>query len=354
MRDEPGSKQSFDEVKNAQKAVGEWNKNQVLFGIAKFGWLSMTQLAKLADASHGSMRHIVRRMEQTKYIWSEPLANSPNVKCYALTRKGTARVKSVFSGAGFKKVETYSQCRGFLSQFEHHYHRHLSNEFLIDLVTDNINFQNYHITHYLPEHEVQAKKNDVHTMMQCVPDALALTDDNRLIAIEIENTLRGKSKHGSNLTHWLEVMAERIEHHYEASDSLRGVFGSLENPNYEDVDQVFVCASEQIFRNVWNKVQRILVKNECLSAGDNISYFVVDGKQWHNIFEDHELLSHSDPDVAERVTNGSDRFTYNKTKRMQIVNERYSMGLTRKEIAKRHHISISTLDRWTREFRAFE
>ena len=350
MRDEPESKQSFDEVKNAQKAVGEWNENQVLFGIAKFGWLSMTQLAKLADASHGSMRHIVRRMEQAKYIWSEPLANSPNVKCYALTRKGTARVKSVFSDAGFKKIETYSQCRGFLSQFEHHYHRHLSNEFLIDLVTDNINFQNYHITHYLPEHEVQARKNDINTMMQCVPDALALSDDNRLIAIEIENTLRGKSKHGSNLTHWLEVMAERVEHHGEASDSLRGLFGNLKNQNYEDVDQVFVCASEQIFRNVWNKVQRILLKTDCLSAGDNISYFVVDGKRWHNIFESHELLSHSDPDVAERVSAGADRFTYPKAKRMLVVNELYSLNLSRKEVAKRHNISISTLDRWKREF----
>lgn len=350
MRDEPESKRSFDEVKSDQKAVGEWNENQVLFGIAKFGWLSMTQLAKLADVSHGSMRHIVRRMEQAKYIWSEPLANSPNVKCYALTRKGTARVKSVFSDTGFKKVETYSQCRGFLSQFEHHYHRHLSNEFLIDLVTDSINFQDYHITHFMPEHEVQAKKNDINTMMQCVPDALALTDENRLIAIEIENTLRGKSKHGTNLTHWLEVMAERIEHHYEASDSLRGVFGSLENPNYEDVDQVFVCASEQIFRNVWNKVQRILLKTDCLSAGDNISYFLVDGKKWHNIFESHELLSHSDPDVAERVSAGADRFTYPKAKRMQVVNELYSLNLSRKAVAQRHNISVSTLDRWKREF----
>lgn len=354
MRDEPKPKQSFDEVKSAQKAAGEWNENQVLFGIAKFGWLSMTQLAKLADVSHGSMRHIVRRMEQAKYIWSELLANSPNVKCYALTRKGTARVKSVFPNADFKKVETYSKCRGFLSQFEHHYHRHLCNEFLIDLVTDRIDFHHYQISHYLPEHEVQARKNDINTMMQCVPDALALTDDNRLIAIEIENTLRGKSKHGTNLTHWLEVMAEKIERHGEASDSLRGLFGTLENPNYEDVDQVFVCASEQIFRNVFNKVQRILLKTDCLSAGDNVSYFVVDSTKWHNIFETHELLSHSDTDVAERVTAGADRFAYNKTKRMQIVNERYSMGLTRKEIAKRYHISISTLDRWTREFRALE
>lgn len=350
MRDEPASKRSFDDVKNAQKDAGEWNENQVLFGIAKFGWLSMTQLAKFCDVSHGSMRHIARRMEQAKYIWSEPLDNSPNVRCYALTRKGTARVKSVFTNTDFKKIETYSQCRGFLSQFEHHYHRHLSNEFLIDLVTDNINFQDYQIAHFMPEHEVQAKKNDINTMMQCVPDALALTDENRLIAIEIENTLRGKSKHGTNLTHWLEVMAERIEHHYEASDSLRGVFGSLENPNYEDVDQVFVCPSEQIFRNVWNKVQRILVKNKCPSAGDNISYFVVDGKKWHNIFEDHELLSHSDPDVAVRVSAGADRFTYPKAKRMQVVNELYSLNLSRKVVAQRHNISVSTLDRWKREF----
>ncbi|MBT48653.1 MAG: hypothetical protein CL491_00920 [Acinetobacter sp.] len=352
MRDEPASKRSFDDVKNAQKDAGEWNENQVLFGIAKFGWLSMTQLAKFCDASHGSMRHIARRLEQTKYIWSEPLDNSPNVRCYALTRKGTARVKSVFTNTDFKKVETYSQCRGFLSQFEHHYHRHLSNEFLIDLVTDNINFQNYHITHYLPEHEVQARKNDINTMIQCVPDALALSDDNRLIAIEIENTLRGKSRHGTNLTHWIEVVAEKIENQGGASDSLRGLFGNLENPDYEDVDQVFVCASEQIFRNVWNKVQRILLKTDCLSAGDNISYFVVDGKRWHNIFENHELLSHSDPDVAERVSAGADRFTFPKAKRMQVVNELYSLNLSRKAVAQRHNISVSTLDRWKREFHA--
>ena len=352
MRDEPASKRSFDDVKNAQNDAGEWNENQVLFGIAKFGWLSMTQLAKFCDASHGSMRHIARRLEQTKYIWSEPLDNSPNVRCYALTRKGTARVKSVFTNTDFKKVETYSQCRGFLSQFEHHYHRHLSNEFLIDLVTDNINFQNYHITHYLPEHEVQARKNDINTMIQCVPDALALSDDNRLIAIEIENTLRGKSRHGTNLTHWIEVVAEKIENQGGASDSLRGLFGNLENPDYEDVDQVFVCASEQIFRNVWNKVQRILLKTDCLSAGDNISYFVVDGKRWHNIFENHELLSHSDPDVAERVSAGADRFTFPKAKRMQVVNELYSLNLSRKAVAQRHNISVSTLDRWKREFHA--
>ena len=42
--------------------MDEWNENQVLFGVARFGWLSMTQLAKLADVSQDSMRHIVRRM----------------------------------------------------------------------------------------------------------------------------------------------------------------------------------------------------------------------------------------------------------------------------------------------------
>lgn len=350
MRDEPESKRNFDDVKNDQKDAGEWNENQVLFAIAKFGWLSMTQLAKFCDVSHGSMRHIVRRMSQAKYIWSETLDKSPSVKCYALTRKGTSRVKSVFPDADFKKVETYSKCRGFLSQFEHHYHRHLSNEFLIDLVTEKINFHHYQITHYLSEHEVQAKKNDVHTIMQCVPDALALSDENRLIAIEIENTLRGQSRHGTNLTHWLEVVAEKIEHHGEASGSLRGLWGNLENPDYEGVDQVFVCASEQIFRNIWNKVQRILLKNECLSAGDNISYFVVDEKKWHNIFENHELLVHSDYDVAERVSASADRFTYPKAKRMLVVNELYSLNLSRKEVAKRHNISVSTLDRWKREF----
>lgn len=342
-----------------QITLSNQNEIIVLMGIGKFGWLSQSQLASYCELSISSMRHIIRRMVKDKLIWAEVYRDSPSVKAYGLTRKGAHRLKDNKRCHHFDKITSFYSSKGFLSDFEHQYHRHLANEFLVNLQADKIQIGSNVISHVKPEHEIQVLKGIASTIFQCVPDALALTDDMTLIAIEIENSSRGLSQHKGSLTHWLSVLAEKYENQGHYSDSLRSLFKELLDhdedgyttyPDFQNVEQVFVCRTETIFRNIWRKVER--ATNHYPLIRENICYFILPEKQrWHNIFEGVEALFHEEPETIERVKSGADRYTFSLQKRQLIVKEFVTGKYSRKTVAKRYGISVSTLDRWKREFR---
>lgn len=338
--------------------LGEENEINILFALGKFGWLSQSQLASYCGNSVQTIRHILRRMMNDKLIWTETYNDSPGVKAFALTRKGASLLKKGHQGNSLEKVSTFYKSRGFLSNFEHQYHRHLANEFLIALQSEQIELGSHVVSNVKSEHEIQTLKNTANSIFQCVPDSLVLTTDMTLLIIEIENSARGISQHAGSLSHWLEVFAERYEQDGYYSDSLRSLFkelvneddeGSFDYPDFENVEQIFVCRNEAIFRNIWRKVERVTAAYP--TCRDNISYFVLPKKQhWHNIFLGIEPRFHDELETRELIIRGSERHKYTADRRQQIVEELNATGASRSLLAKQHNISVSTLDRWRREF----
>tara|TARA_B100000700_G_scaffold329303_1_gene450468 strand:+ start:1287 stop:2369 length:1083 start_codon:yes stop_codon:yes gene_type:complete len=342
--------------------LGEENELNILFALGKFGWLSQSQLAMYCEISVQTIRHVLRRMVADKLIWTETYSGSPGVKAFALSRRGASLLKNDRRSDLLEKISTFYKSSGFLSNFEHQYHRHLANEFLIALQSEQIEFGNHIINFIKSEHEIQAMKNTANTIFQCIPDILAITTDMTLLIIEIENSSRGISQHTGSLTHWLEVFAEKYQKEDCYSDSLRGIFrelvnvvetGSIVYPDFENVEQIFVCRSEAIFRNIWRKVERITRASP--NCRENISYFVMSEKpQWHNIFESIEPRFHDELETRELVEQGGERYKYAFDKRIQIVKQLNTLSISRSQLAKRHNISVSTLDRWRRELRKAE
>lgn len=342
-----------------QIALSEKNEFDILFMIGKFGWLSKSQIATMCCLSVESARHIIRRMISKRLIWSESFDQSPDVKAYALTRKGAQILKADDSGSLLEKITAFYTNKGFLSSFEHQYHRHLGNEILVALKADNIQIGRHVIEYIKPEHELQKLKGTANSIFQCVPDALALTSEGVLLVVEIERSSRGVSQHRGSLTHWLEVLSEAYEKNGFYAGSLQNLFKELSSQmrnkntvptSFIDVEQVFVCGDELIFRNIWRKVEK--ATQQYCSIRENICYFIIeDNKRWHNIFNDAELLFHDESETRERVDIGSRLFKYDIDQRMKIVNQLYSLGLTRKQVAARNGISVSTLDRWSRDFK---
>lgn len=338
--------------------LGEENEINILFALGKFGWLSQSQLASYCGNSVQTIRHILRRMMNDKLIWTETYNDSPGVKAFALTRKGASLLKKGNQGNSLEKVSTFYKSRGFLSNFEHQYHRHLANEFLIALQSEQIEFGNHIINFIKSEHEIQAMKNTANTIFQCIPDILAITTDMTLLIIEIENSSRGISQHKGSLTHWLEVFAEKYQKEDCYSDSLRDLFrelvstdenGNIVYPEFDNVEQIFVCRNEAIFRNIWRKVERVTAAYP--TCRENISYFVLPKKQhWHNIFLGIEPRFHDEFETRELAIRGSERHKYTSDRRQQIVEELNATGVSRSLLARQHNISVSTLDRWRREF----
>ena len=338
--------------------LGEENEINILFALGKFGWLSQSQLAMYCEISVQTIRHVLRRMMVDNLIWTETYNDSPGVKAFALSRRGASLLKNDKRSDLLGKISTFYKSSGFLSNFEHQYHRHLANEFLIALQSEQIELGRHIISRVKPEHEIQTLKNTANSIFQCVPDSLAITTDMTLLIIEIENSARGISQHAGSLSHWLEVFAERYEQDGYYSDSLRSLFkelvseddeGSFDYPDFENVEQIFVCRNEAIFRNIWRKVERVTAAYP--KCRENISYFVLPKKQhWHNIFFGIEPRFHDELETRELVIQGSERHKYTADRRQQIVEQLNATGASRSLLAKQHNISVSTLDRWRREF----
>jgi DNA-binding MarR family transcriptional regulator len=367
-------KRSFCDVINDQKKVGEWNELRVLYGIAKFGWLSVSQSAKFSGVSIGTMGHILQRLFEKRCIQFQAFPDSQNVKAVALTRAGKNRIERIeFEGMPpVKNATVFYASRvtkkpQFLETHEHLYHRHLTNEFLMDVITGSIVVHDNEIETFITEHDIGKLENTIMRVMQCVPDAIALTTDRKLIVIETENTGRGKKNHGSKLTHWLEVFAQRYEDEGCYSASLWDLFPELITydeaedrmtfPDFEDVEQVFVCSNEKNFRNIYYHVQR--ATSEYTSVRDNITYYVIytdSEKKWDNIFEEvmhdsYDVLVHSEPETAERVAEGSRTFRYSDEYMMSVLNEvKNNPQISISQIAESHRVNRSTLTRWNHNF----
>lgn len=193
------------------------------------------------------------------------------------------------------------------------------------------------------------------SIFQCVPDSLAITSDGTLIIIEVENSSRGLSQHRGSLTHHLAVAAEQHDKYGYYSSDLRNLFCAPHKKDqftsFDNVEQVFICSSEKIYRNIWRKVEA--VTEDYPSFRENVSYFVMPNKKkWNNVFDGIEPIFHDEVGSRNRVKDGMRLSKFNDEERMRIVNERYALHFTREEIARKYGISVSTVGRWLKIYQA--
>jgi hypothetical protein len=91
---------------------------------------------------------------------------------------------------------------------KYEYHRIVANQVLIDLRQKRHQLP-IEIDSFISEHEIGIMRKAFISHFGCIPDGLGISD-NKLIMIEVENSVRGPRRHGSKLTHWLEAYADRV------------------------------------------------------------------------------------------------------------------------------------------------
>lgn len=342
MDEEIEVKRSFADMMNVQKEKGINNELLVLFYLARFYFLSTYQLAKLMGVSHGVLRHILRRLLKANQLRVDKFESS-QTSAYALTRSGVNRVKGVSLGSHNLK-DVKCSYKGFLFTDGSNYHRHVTNDFLIDLVSNEINFHDLVFDYYITEDEISNKESMYLSTMGCVPDALAVTTDRRLIVIESENTYRSSGWHGPKLYSWLYACADRFEREGCFADEYPRPIGK-----FDDVEQVFVCTNELNFRSMFRMVDRSLEDFEAFKQ--NISYWVIPVETWVNPVLTGELLLHDDVETFERVKKGERLYKQSDEFMLMVLNEvKNNQEIILADIAKKHGVSRSTITRWNLKF----
>lgn len=342
MNEEMEGKRSFAYMMNEQKEKGANNELSVLFFVARFYFLSSHQLSKLMGVEHGVLRHVLRRLVKSNQLRISKFDNS-QTNAYALTRAGVNRVNGV--SLGTHEIENATCSYGdFLFSDGSNYHRHVTNDFLIDLVSCSINFHNFICDYFITENEISSQESMYLSSMGCVPDALVMTEDRRLIVIESENTYRSTNWHGPKLYSWLYTCADRFERDGCFADEYPRPIGK-----FEDVEQVFVCTDELNFRSMYRMVERSLENFDGFK--ENISYWVIPSETWVNPVLTGELLLHDDVDTFERVKKGERLYKKSEEFMKLVLNEvKDSPKIVIGDIAKKYGVSRSTITRWNQEF----
>jgi hypothetical protein len=342
MNEEIEVKRSFIEMMTKQKNKGANNELLVLFYVARFYYLSSHQLSKLMAVEHGVLRHILRRLVSYNKLRAVKFDNS-QTNAYALSRSGASRA----SNCSLDEHELKDlKCRygDFLFSDGSNYHRHVTNDFVIDLMSDRINFHNLDCDYFITEHEISNKESMYLSYMGCIPDALVVTTDGQLIVIESENTYRSTKWHGPKLYAWLHTCADRFEREGCFKDEYPKPIGKFCN-----VEQVFLCTDEINFRSMYRMVERALENFEAFKV--NISYWVLPVKTWVNPVSVGELLVHDESETFERVKKGERLYKKSDEFMLLVLNEvKNNPKVMLADIAKKHSVNRSTITRWNIKF----
>ncbi len=281
----------------------------VLFELAKFGWLTRHQIQQLLFQDAGPLLalRLLQRAEQERLVRSQPLPRSPGGQMLAwfLTRKGLRQVLAVptlASQVHVKSVYPRDRKTGLydLSDPKLHYHRHLCNELLINLKTGRV-FSDITDVEIFPEHELSRQAGALRSHLGYVPDVIALYKDffgeKKMLIGEVENSRRGPLKHGGKFTHWMSPFVDRVKR----LSSFHGDFYLFGKAlKYQDVAMIFLCADEKIFRNIYRVVNQIFTEHQ-LSA-DAISYLVMPARPWRDPLGKSDLLAHEYEPFADYST----------------------------------------------------
>jgi len=264
-------------------------ENEILYSLARFGWLTHHQVTNLLQpslkSSSDSIRKILKRLSSDGYTYESTINRSPASQCksYSLTRKGMNRLIEI---DGLKNnLRNISITKQQMDE-KYEFHRLVANQTLIDLRHNKHNLS-LSIDRFISEHEIGTIRNAFASHFGCIPDGLGISG-NKLVMIEVENSVRGPRRHGSKLTHWLETFTDRVYREKKFSDH----FLPLGNAGqYEDVIQLFVCTTQKNFRSIWRKVEKVMQQHRIYS---HIFYLVADKQYWVEPLQYAQFMEHNE------------------------------------------------------------
>jgi hypothetical protein len=271
-------------------------ENEILFCLSRFGWLTNHQVSNLIIPNSlttlSSIRKILNRLADDGFVYSNNINRSPAAQCksYSLTRKGMKRLLEIDN---FKSAVRNRSITKQPMDEKYEYHRLVANQVLIDL-RHKRNQLPLQINSFISEHEIGIMRKAFVSHFGCIPDGLGISD-NKLIIVEVENSVRGPRRHGSKLTHWLEAYADRVARDKKFSDHFLalGQAGS-----YDDVIQLFVCTNHKNFRSIWRKVEKIMKQNRIYS---HIFYLIAEKQYWVEPLKHSEFMEHNEQQTKQLV-----------------------------------------------------
>jgi len=280
----------------ASKLASFKRENEILFCLSRFGWLTNHQVSNLIIPTHmitsSSIRKILKRLTVEGFIYSNTINRSPTAQCksYSLTRKGMNRLLEIDS---FKRaVRNHSITKQPMDE-KYEYHRLVANQVLIDLRHKRHQLP-LQINNFTSEHEIGIMRKAFVSHFGCIPDGLCISD-NKLVMVEVENSVRGPRRHGSKLTHWLEAYADRVVREKKFSDHFLALGQA---GKYEDVIQLFVCTNHKNFRSIWRKVEKIMHQHRIYS---HIFYLVAEKQYWVDPLKHSKFMEHNEQQTKQLV-----------------------------------------------------
>ena len=149
-------------------------ENEILYSLARFGWLTHHQVTNLlrptCKSPSDSIRKILKRLSLEGYTYEYSINRSPASQCksYSLTRKGMLRVTEI---DGLKCAIRNSSVTKRQMDEKYEYHRLIANQSVIDLRHDKHDLP-FVIDQFISEHEIQTMRSAFVSHFGCVPDAL--------------------------------------------------------------------------------------------------------------------------------------------------------------------------------------
>lgn len=239
-----------------------------------YDWLTAYQIAKLILKNDTKkpvhqIKRILKRLVRDKYVDEYILlaSGSKNIKAYKIRRRGNFLLKQHHSVIGISRAGINAKSR--------QYHRFITNEILIEFISgQKLNggcyygwermseLNNISVDCVFTELQMATSKTVINIQLGNLPDcAIKDNDENHLLIIEVENSVRNIKNKKSQLRAWLDPFI---------SATMDGGNKSVW-PDKPDSDndwssflystQLFVCSNEEIFRAIYRHVFRMVYEN---------------------------------------------------------------------------------------------
>jgi hypothetical protein len=316
-----------------------------------YDWLTAYQIAKLILKNDTKkpvhqIKRILKRLVRDKYVDEYILlaSGSKNIKAYKIRRRGNFLLEQHHSVIGIS--------RAGINAKSHQYHRFIANEILIEFISgQRLNGEHFYswgsgsaldnisVDCIFTELQMARSKMVVNIKFGNLPDcAIKDNDENHLLIIEVENSVRNIKNKDSRLRAWLDPFIIQTMH-----SGNRSMWPDKPNSDNDWTSflystQLFVCSNEEIFRAIYRHVFRIVyeniredheiyveycelspelltnnliidaqkrfksIKKKILNIEDKIFFVVLDGKKsWTSPFQDSNLYAIDDRDDYNRA-----------------------------------------------------
>jgi hypothetical protein len=361
------------------------NEVQVLKELARFSWLTSQQIGLLiwtdSKNSNQMSNRTLQRLLDKNLIMSEPLNAKhfcDRYRAYYLSSEGRW-----YLNANFPKVKIYGffgmgrkNAQGelyYLMSEKEHYHRFITNQFIIELELYNINEMWEGDKVLFNENKLIANKRSFKNTLGSVPDSFFVVNNEVGYVVETENVKRGPRKHGAKFYTFMDSFFQQINLSNEDEAEYRSSVHELPEVSGDEkcnliIKTIFLCRDESIFRNIYRKVQRVIddvievdevmvVNNASVSSSslDGFVYYLIlnSEKNFQKTIRDAcEIIDHQD--AAQRVEHGSRKYKYSDEHMVKILEEYRDTGITMRELCENNDINSANVYRWNKRFNIFK